>query len=350
MGKEDIARYIVISGVTSKLSPLEDVINWIHGFTSQKYVKELIESKHKDVINLDNENRIQDITEYVKLGCQFIEQGQKGSKELAYLPLYYALLNIAKAYILFGNYANELREKKNRHHGAGYEHSDFVSLNDDSISIYKNGIIPLFYKTLVNERIPVKNKIVVKMKRIYPYIRQISAEYSVACPERERILIPFSVRLEDISADSTRIRAMFVGNNFDPEVECPKILTTPKAFVGMAQENESPLTYLSPIYRKGDNSIWNHVRRELLYDYDEYVRAPLVFIDISEEELLMSEEFPILCAFYHLSNLIRYNPKAMRNIMDSQYWPVVLALQRHGLYTYLLMFYRYVMQSSVFIT
>jgi len=286
------------------------------------------------------------------LGCQFIEQGQKGPKELAYLPMYYALLNIAKAYILFGNYANELREKKNRRHGAGYGHGDFVSLNDDSISIYKNGIIPLFYKTLVNEQIPIKNKgnrIVVEMKRIYPYIREISAEYSTACQEGERKLMPFSVRLEDVPPDSTRIRAMFVGNNFSPVLECPKILTAPKAFVDMEQEGDNPVTYLSPIYRKGDNSIWNHLRCGLLYDYNQYFKAPCVFVDISEEELLMSEEFPILCAFYHLSNLVRYNPKAMRNIMDSQYWPVVLALQSHGLYTYLLMFYRYVMQSSVFI-
>lgn len=348
---EEIARYPQVSRVTSSLHRLDDVLDWVSGFTSKKYVTEIVRKKHNYNMPFNNE-AVESVTQYVNFGCRYIEQAQKGPKELAYLPLYYALLNFVKAYISVGKYAIELDKKENRRHGAVYEHGDFSCLDEDKISIHKAGVIPLFYKTLVDTSLPIahnQRKLEIRMKRIYPYIRQISAEYRIACGKSSDKLVPFQVIIEECETDFIRLKANWMGGLFVEQVAIPKRLWRLQAFVGMKRINKNSQTLISKKYNKGDNKVWSHIRRNVLYDEDIGIGEPrLVFCPVSNDKVLMPEELPILFAFYHMSNISRYNPKAMNKLMDSQYWPTILTLQNHGLYTFLLLFYRYMMQETVF--
>ena len=101
-----------------------------------------------------------------------------------------------------------------------------------------------------------------------------------------------------------------------------------------------------------NNLTWQFFDWKILKEYSLYNSIDnflYAYVPVSRESLLLPEEFPILCAFYHLSNIVRYNPSALNMLMDSKYWPVILALQSHGLYWFLLLFYRYMMQETVFI-
>jgi len=67
-------------------------------------------------------------------------------------------------------------------------------------------------------------------------------------------------------------------------------------------------------------------------------------VPLSNCELLLPEELPLIIAFYHMSMVVRYNPDALRELSNSQFWPVLLVLRRHGIYRFLLLFYSFVTQ------
>ncbi|MFC1954086.1 YaaC family protein [Chloroflexota bacterium] len=348
-----ILRYPNDNMVSSALNPLDDILCWVSGFTSKNYVKEIIQTKHSPQVQPTIDERTNEVTQYVHLCCQYIEQATKGPKELAYLPLYYALLNLAKAYISVGKHAIELNMRDNRRHGASYDHSKFSSLDDDSINIHNRGIIPLFYKTLLDTDLPVKDKkLRLKMKQVYPYIRMISAEYAIACGvSSAKLLIPFTISTEDLPNGYQRLKAQWIGDRFinKDELGIPNRLSSLQAFNSMRRINKNDKVLYSKKYKSDDARIWSHVRRNLLYDdIETFGVSKYVFVPVSGESLLLPEELPILCAFYHLSNIVRYNPNALTTLMDSKYWPAILALQSHGLYCFLLLFYGYMTQTRVF--
>ena len=345
-----ILRYPNHRLVSSALNPLDDIISWVSGFTSKKYVREIIQTKHHPQVHPTIDERTSLVTQYVYLCCQYIEQARKGPKEVAYLPIYYALLSLAKAYIAVGKYAIEFDTVDNRRHGASYDHSDFFSLEDDSINIHKKGILPLFYKTLLDTNLPVTgNKLRLKMKQVYPYIRMISAEYGIACGAESNKLIPFTISIEKLPNGFQRLRAQCIGYKFTDNKSLPDRLLSLQAFNKMRRIDKNNQFLSSKKYKSNDAGIWSHVRRNLLYD-EAFLSEDFlyVYVPVSRESLLLPEEFPILCAFYHLSNIVRYNPSALNMLMDSKYWPLILALQSHGLYWFLLLFYRYMMQETVF--
>ena len=45
--------------------------------------------------------------------------------------------------------------------------------------------------------------------------------------------------------------------------------------------------------------------------------------------LRIPEEIPLFLAFFHLGSVIRYKPRFMEQVMDSAYYPFILAAKRH---------------------
>ena len=61
----------------------------------------------------------------------------------------------------------------------------------------------------------------------------------------------------------------------------------------------------------------------------------LLTLTPSDGRLVIPQELAVLLAFFHLSNVVRYDPERLARLYDSRAVPVLEALRRHGLLTYL---------------
>lgn len=342
----DINRYKEVSMLYSSLNPLEDVFSWIEGLTSVNYVKDLLKSKHTLTSNLNVSQCSKSITKLVSIACKYFEQANKGPEEVSFLPLYYGCLNLLKSYIIISPYAADLSTQP--YHGASYEQRrDFTSLDDEVIKLQRQGTIPLFYRTVTGEDMfqhtdpPLK----LKMSAVYPYITDISAEYKMATGKKEK-LIPFYIYIQE-KGEKHRIRAQREVGKL-PNIK----LNTLQAFKRLRRETKGSNTFVSKWYTRGDTeSPMTCIRPALLYsrglssDGKSYSCVPS-----SDGTLLLPEELPLICAFYHMSSVVRYNPEGLYKLMDSKYWPLVLVLRRHGLYRLLLLFWSFINQCCTHIT
>lgn len=342
----DVHRYPVAHKVTTSLDPLEDVICWIEGLRSRRYLKEIAQQKHYLTGGIGLDNRIEGATAFIEIACEYLEQAFRGPKTVSFLSLYYAFLNLAKVYITLGPYAAELNQQ--RRHGVTYDPGlkESRSLETERIRIMPKGIIPLFYRTLTGST-NLKSKFC--LSDIYPFILNISAEYSTATGQLDK-LVPFWLKLGKYKDGKQRLQA----EQLPPE-ELTEVLPYPsdlrclKAFKGMRNDPKNPKIIISPeIHEGAEQTARDFIRPSLLYGMalgDE----TLQFVPVCGSSTLLPEELPILLAFFHMSSIVRYNPQFYRKLVDSKYWPLVLALRRHGTFKFLLLFWSFINQSSYYL-
>ena len=343
--EEYIYRYKNSSVVRSALDPLEDVICWIKGLSSVNYVKDILKSKHHITGNANLNQRSETIAKLVSLACKYLEQANNSPQEVSFLPLYYACLNLIKAYVAVGPHVAKL--SKNRWHGATYNpNKDHKSLDTDSITLKKSGAIQLFYLTVTGSTLNPQS---LSMGDIYPYIIDISAEYRRATGRLPRV-IPFQIFTQK-AGDKQRIVAEYFGTE---EREFHKIQTGKfQGFSRMKREAKRGKRLVSKWYHKND-TINNqlHVHTTVLYSRCESALGQEIrynLVPFSKGNMLFPEELPVLLAFYHMSNVVRYNPDELQRLMNSKYWPVLLVLRRQGLYKFLLLFWSFMNQTCTHI-
>lgn len=351
-----IHRYGKWECVVSNLNPLEDCLCWIEGLTSINYCKDLLASRPNEGQPMTIDKRAESLSKLVYIACKYLEQAMHGPKEVSFLSIYYAMLNFIKAYIVIGPYGDEL--DNNRWHGARYDWSRaFTSLTEDQIIIARKGTIPLFYRTVVGEDIFLhlgsQRNLKLKMGEIYPYIVDVRAEYGWATKQNTR-LFPFQVNVVQ-DGDKKRVVAEWIDT---PAVESPSLnsitIKSLQAFQYLRRESIGSKKLVSKLYKENVNEsdvISQHLRPNLLYGvWNETEGEPVNLIASSKEKILLPEELPILLAFFHLSNLVRYDPEGLRQLMDSKYWPTALALRNHGLYRFIILFWSYVNQCCTYIS
>lgn len=343
---QEVHRYPRSEVVYSKLNPLEDVMGWVEGLASPKYVKEVLVSNHSYPSLPDVRQRSEIIANFVSVACKYLEQADKGPKEVSFLPLYYACLNIAKAYIAMGPHLADLSQS--RRHGASYDaNRNFESLESDFICLQENGTIPLFYRTLVGEDMfrRVRPPITLRMRDIYPYIFNVGGEYGMARGSKSRLIL-FTIGVVD-KAEKQRVVAEFIGEDTSA---FGKIRTgTLQGFARLRRQTKGRTSLVSKWYAKDDlASLRACLRPAMLYGMVQDRRVNQL-VPWSSRKLLLPEELPLICAFFHMSNIVRYNPSGLRKLMDSKYWPVLLALRKHGLYRFLLLFWSFAQQCCTHI-
>jgi len=165
-----------IQKVLSQLNPIEDIIGWITGLNSFDYTSDLLRKIHKfsNISEIKKSSRL--ISLYATNTIGLIEQAYSGPVEMSFLPLYYAIQNLSKIYVVCsGNWAELSR---NRFHGASYNPINKISrdLMSEVITFKNKGILPLFYKTLTGETLSSHRK-KIKLSDIYPFISGIGHEF-----------------------------------------------------------------------------------------------------------------------------------------------------------------------------
>jgi hypothetical protein len=286
----------------------------------------------------DAEKRSSKIAPHAKSAVLFTRQALDGPHEVAFLPAYYAILNLLKIYILFGAHHAELNA--NRWHGATYDGygKNSQSLLTEEIVLKSGGTIPLFYRTVTGTSFGSKARRI-RMGDLYPYIANVSAEWQAAGVSR---------------AGLVAVRFAIVNQN-NREVVAARLFTLDAATLpasgvgpikGFARDGATNL-YTSKKNAPAGGSIEERVlggiNSSLLY----YPHGEAALMPIATGGMRLPEELPITLAFFHLGSVVRYKPEFLAQLRDSRYWPVVSALRVHGLFKMLVLTLSFVRRETV---
>src|SRR5713101_7455973 len=86
--------------------------------TAPEYLVEIMTKRHSMALDVAK-RRSKAIIPYVRHATGYVEQSLAGPPELAFLPAYYAILDLMKVYILLGPRHADLTH--HRHHGMSYK-------------------------------------------------------------------------------------------------------------------------------------------------------------------------------------------------------------------------------------
>jgi len=316
------------------------VLTLVRSLSSKDYVVDTIVSAH-NIRSNDALSRARQIVPHITTAIDYVDQAVNGPRDVAFLPIYYALLNLAKIYILLGPRHADLQA--NRWHGAMYEgHAkNSHSLLTEEIRIRRGGALPLLYETLTGTRI--RSDIKLRMADVYPYVAGVGAEYQLASGRMAQMA---ELSLSSLSTPTGRERPVVTILPLQPRrisrVEVKLLLS------GFKIDHSTVGRFVGPLQPKGVSTfsyLRSHIRPFLLYRVGGRYRTPL-----STRKLLWPEELPIILAFFHLGSVARYKPEFLAKLRDSRFWPMLLAAQQHSLFAFLNSFWSYAHQQSLIIT
>ncbi len=338
----NIHRYDKVEVVHSNLDPLNDVVSWIGGLRSKGLAKTILKENHgiRDSRNLNN--RAAAINEHIDTAVGLLEQGFRGPIETSFLPLYYAMMNLSKIYIICSNQFLFLRY--NRRHGA-YSRPrtrgqwDFLK---DKIILETKGTIPLLYKTLTNSTLAKENSLT--LGEIFPFIVNVSHEYQFLYRSKP-VLQHCDLIFSGDDSNGYKIQLDFK----NPVVNRANHKNS-NQFLKDFNKKKNNKYQTELIYGNSADAkkeIKRKIKRFLIYQASNpFQNSMETFLPISGKRVLLPEELPILLVFFHLSNIVRYNPELLHKIKNSPEWGMLQALSRHGTYKFMLLFWSYVHQTS----
>jgi hypothetical protein len=333
-----IEQYDDSGGFTSAFDPLDDLVLHLDFLAAVNYTVELLRSKHAVPV-ADARARAARIRPHAQLAAQYVRQARTGPVEVSFVPSYYAILNLLKIWILCS--PQHPRLKANRLHGASYDPTAPLSraLTSETITLHPAGAIPLFYEVLTGHTLSGKTQ--VAMRDVYPYIADVSTEWSLASrsPARGVALAP---SVESVPAG---LRARFSVST--PAARRPIPATHLPALRGCSRDPSAPTQFVGstvlPVGSAPRAVACATLDRRFLY----YPNTDKTVTALMPGPLLMPEALPITLAFYHLSCVARYNPEFLERLANSKYWPVVAALRPHALFKFLLLFWSFIRQANV---
>ncbi len=340
-----IGRYKDTKDVFSSLDPFEDIVALISGLTSLDYLSTIICGKRPRMAKENAAILGNKIIPYIRVSLEYIDQAKMGPPNLAFLPYYYAILNLMKAYILLSYYRNEFH-KNSLHHGIIFDrtNTDLKSLLKHSITIKNNGVLPLFYRTLTGQFFP--NNQSVLLGNLLNKIVNIEAEYGMAT-KLNNPLCHCDYRI--VQHDGKCL--VFITMNDGRFKKKPRVLID---FTIM--DNKKNIYQSVPISIKTVN-MQNRIRSQLITSQLYRIKRPVedtryrnqILVPYNFSHYQVPEEFPIACCLYYMSSVVRYRPDYYKKLMDSKYNPMLIALRRHGIFTFLQLFWSYCHDTEIHI-
>jgi len=144
LGSHALQRYGEPDRVSTRRDPFEDLCAWTKGLRSHDYTGYLLRKYHSLRAAREIREAARAIGVHAEAAVDLIDQAKCGPPEISYLPYYYALLNLAKIYVVARGRGSAL--STNKSHGAGYDRQANVqgALAAEWIEIRSKGSIPLF--------------------------------------------------------------------------------------------------------------------------------------------------------------------------------------------------------------
>jgi len=260
-------------------------------------------------------------------------QAFDGPAQTSFLPLYYSTLNLSKVYLLVLGKRTAL--ESNRWHGARYSESEMTkSFLNERISIGNRGTIPLIYNSITGKTIP-RSGIKLSLDEVYRNISSIAAEYGTIT-KKHTGLLPINCYFTKDDTNGHYMKIDILLKHYQENPPAPRTL---KAFPGLKIiTNDKGISHYETRKYKGDyetvqNNLKSKVKRYLNSDRrlnNSFGESWVSFTPINGRLHVFNEELCIMLAYFHLSNVVRYNPEHLYKIMDSKYWAILLGLRKHG--------------------
>ena len=309
----EIQRYDEVRQIVSNLDPLEDILGFVQAMQAEDYTTEVLRSVH-GLKARAAATRARQITTHIRAILSFVDQARGSDRAYAFLPAYYAILNMLKIGILAGPHGSELQRQ--RWHGATYALSqrDRKTPLHEKITVKKGGTIPLYYRTITGTAI--QSDVSLSLADIYPYIADIEAEMA--------LVSELTSRIAEFKWYGQQV--VLTSRYPSPVV---KLQTTPIFKAGWTKKRGSN-AFTAPACPSGVDEeihVKQSLRRYLLYQPMQNI----VVTPLCAKRLHFPEELPIALAFFHMSNVVRYNPEYLSRLQDSRFWSVMITLQRHSL-------------------
>lgn len=342
-----ILRYDNSIYARTQIDPLTDICSWVSGLRSIEYTSDILREIHGFMISKDIHMSAKAISAHAEYAVNFLEQAWFGPRETVFLPVYYSLLNLAKIYIILSGRLKDLRSQ--RWHGASYVSAQELGgdLMTEEIFIKPKGAIPLFYYTLTGLNIPARS-VKIKMGELYPFIHCISHEYCTIYKKPEsRVYIDLGTE----GSDKDGYNLVGKINRIDKRDLSVNDL---KVFVSFSQDSKRKSVFRSKKMKcSGDEAkgkLMKFVRRYLICADINILGEFNAFTYISRKRFLLPEEIPILLTFFHMSNIVRYNPEFLEKLKESKAWVLLLVHPKQSTLAFLELFWSYVNKRTYKIT
>lgn len=333
----EIFRYENKESIGTELDPIEDLLNIISFLRSKEFTSDFLREKHF----FTDSKKIKATTKLISLQTEtalgLAEQAFEGPSQISFLPLYYSTQSLAKIFILMKGMGDEL--EKNKRHGAAYKESEMSrKFLNENIFLYKKGTIPLFYKSLSSLEIP-SSGIKVCLKDLYGNISAIAAEYNAINKSGGNMLYHNCSIIRD-DAEGHFMQVNILPNTLIGDMPSAKLLSAYKGLSPLKDKSGKKVLSYRGKRVKGDfESVCQLLRKNVRQDLISNSSQPFVgwysSIPLTGKKHAFSEELCVLLAFFHLSNVVRYNPEHLYKLMDSRYWPIMVGLRKHGYLRYL---------------
>lgn len=310
---------------------LEELINYISIFKSRDFTSDILNKRHKFTNSKNIKEASNQIKLHMTLALDLIEQGFGSKAELSYLPFYYACLNLIKCHLIALKKSSEL--KKNKLHGMKYNDNPRtkIFLNEE-LKFFKKGTIPLYYQ-YISGKVISKSGIKVKLDDVYRNIANIQAEYSLSSENHT----PQIILKTKVFRMNGQIKFQLLNHNNNisilPELRYMPALQNFKLSLDKqfyeAKKTFSTLSAAQNFSQKNVNKFY--INNSYCYYCKEFHLKTIE----SRRRNVFNEDLSISLAFYHLSNMVRYNPEHFYRILDSKNYPMIIALRKNGIYTML---------------
>lgn len=340
--KHRLTRYRDSYSIRSGLDPLGDVLVLLEYLTVHDYVIATLSSRH-GMSKQDAAQRAKDLSTFVKAGISFIEQSLYASPQLAFLPAYYGVLNLMKAYVLVGPHYSEI--PKQRHHGATYDvyAKDSHSILTERIKLKESGVIPLFYRTVTGQKLPLQQ---LSIGKVLAFVTGVTAEYELAAGEHASIRPLALNQIKAKDQDKLVCTAEVVRLPGDNVIHRPKDFRLLKGF-RVSGDRPDKFIGRAAAVAPGGEEYRSQFRTLLIYHTEN---PNLVWTPLSSGQLLFFEELPIALLLFYLGSVVRYKPEFMVRIRDSKFWPMLAAARRHSLFRFLVLCWSFIHNQNLHIS
>lgn len=321
-------------------------MSWTSGLNSSSYAADLLSRLHGFHSNKEIKAAARAISVLARNSLGLLQQAYSGPPELSFLPLYYAILNLSKIYIVAAGKRAELN--RNRWHGATYDPAAKASqdLLNENVVLKPRGILPLFYETLTSQSLGTLDRKMM-LSDVVPYLRGVTFEY-VQAYHKAPPFQPIRITIEQVASAKYRLRAILEESDHPKSGELRYL----KVITGFRPDTQNQRHYLSATVQASSvedarSRLVSNVRRFLLYDTEVSPFGPdSTWTPRSNRQLLMVEEIPIWITFFYLSNIVRYKPEFLDRLKDSRAWPMLLGLRKHSVLRFLVLFWSYMQKTE----
>lgn len=344
-----IYRYPTDQVVTSTQNGFTDAADWLGFLCAREYLCDLLVHVHKLSV-VDAEARTLEIIPCVRIALGFMQQSLEGPADLAFLPAYYAILNLSKAYVLMGPRHADLAEPKHRNHGASYnpERADSHTVLTESISLRPNGAFALFYETLTGGQIAAKLDL--QMDAALSRMPGIGHEYGLAGGVSQLCSLSGGFIRQQAG-----LRALVTVGQSSPTQNDTELQITSVDRVSCLQGFQpregvvnqfvgGPLTSQLTTPASIDAAVRVQLKTQLIFRVRNWTITSL-----GPSQIEFPEEVPIWLLFFYMSSIVRYKPEFLSRLKDTRYWPAISCARLHSFLDFILAFWSFVHQKNYFL-